>query len=117
MSSIKYNPSAEDLQSFEDWLAERPEIADMVRAVSPWHCYRLKGNARGHYAIYSYNEAGTLTIMHGSDSFMPGFGVFGIEPGDLVVCDCGKYEHATMEQGAESERRIEVMRKLREMDS
>jgi hypothetical protein len=110
VSAIKYNPDEATLLEFEAWLGERPQIADLVRAVPPWHCYRMPSTPLGHYRVYSYSEDGTCTVSHGADSFMPGLSVFGIRPSDLIVCDCGKWEHPTEAQCEATERRIDQLK-------
>lgn len=110
-TGIKYNPSPEDLAQFEAWLAERPAIAEVARAHSPFHCYRLKDhNPKGHYSIHAYDELEdgvALTLRHGRDSTLPGVGVFGIKPEELIVCDCGKWEFPRLEQLEEQKKKIE----------
>jgi hypothetical protein len=98
VSAIKYKPDEDTLRNFEAWLDERPQIRELVNAAPPWHCYRIKDHPGGHYSIHSYNDAGTLTLIHGADSFLPGVSTFGHKPESLVVCDCGTYEWATDQQ-------------------
>lgn len=99
--------------AFETWLADRPPIIqEMAREFPGYICYKSKEN-RGHYRIYSYSEDGTLTLMHGRDSYLPGVNTFGQSPYQLIACDCGNWLPPTAEQIAETGRRIERMRKLR----
>ena len=76
----------------------------------------------GHYVVQSYQtrsadcptHAGgppvTVTIAHGADSFLPGFGVFGIDPADLVPCGCGKWRAPTESQKRFAAARVRAMR-------
>lgn len=94
---------------FQAWLADRPESVRRVAAVVPLTtCYRLKSTGeRGHYMVHSYAENGTLTLRHGRDSTLPGVGVFGINPEDVVRCGCGKWEPPTEAQYRATKARIE----------
>ena len=99
-------------RSYKKWLKSRPEhIRKVAEQFDPNTCYRSKNNARGHYCLYSFdeNEDGTVTlrIIHGRDSFFPGTMVFGIDPNNLVLCDCGKWEPATEEDLQETHQRLE----------
>lgn len=114
MGAINHDPDEEMLRNFHAWVDERPAIRELVTAAPPWHCYRLKDhNPRGHYSIHAYNENGTLTLIHGADSTLPGVGTFGHKPETLIVCDCGKYEWATDQQIAASGEYIEQVAKDR----
>lgn len=117
MSDIKYDPAPEDLTAWELWLSERPaQVVELARKLPPWNCYRLRvknGNLRGHYMIHSYNENGTVTLTHGRDSFLPGVGVFGVKPDEVVPCGCRRWFWPTEEQCSETERRIEMERQAR----
>ena len=87
----------------EAWIATRPpHVAAVMRERPPLTCYRSTENG-GHYWIVAYDEhkdgkTVTLTVAHGSDSFLPGASVFGVEPGTLRECDCGSWEPPTGEQ-------------------
>jgi len=92
-------------QAVEEWAATRPpKVAAVVRSHPPSTCYRSIENP-GHYTIQSYGEPEngtdvTLTILHGADSYAPGISVFGVQPGTLSVCGCGRWSWPTEEQGA-----------------
>lgn len=95
---------------FETWLADRPPIIqEMAREFPGYVCYKSKEN-RGHYRIYSYSEDGTLTLMHGRDSFLPGVMTFGQSPYQLVTCDCGDWLPPTAAQIEETGKRINRVR-------
>ena len=89
------------------WLAERPlNVREVAEHLRPDTCYRSTEN-RGHYCIRSYDEekAGgvTLHVIHGADSFLPGFGVFGVDPGTMRACGCGNWEPFAADDCAEGE--------------
>ncbi len=89
-----------------------PESQACVLKYPPELCYRYE--ERGHYRVVSYGTPingapeGTLPValrmVHGTDSFMPGLGVFGCDPAKLTPCGCGHWAPATPEQ-------IEVLRR------
>lgn len=84
-------------RELEEWLKGRPPIIRELALKYPGDtCYTQEGE--GHYTIISYQESGTLKIVHGRDSFRPGFAVFGVPPETLRVCGCGKWEPPTTEQ-------------------
>ena len=98
-------------EEFEAWLATRPPaVAAAVRAHPPESCYRMSGSA-GHYMIYSYGEPAnggpiTVTLIHGTDSTLPGVSVFGIDPSTLTPCGCGNLEWPRPEQIEKTKKRI-----------
>ncbi len=71
----------------------------------PDTCYRMRDND-GHYRIsgLSGDVYGRITaeIVHGRDSYFPGVLVFGINPADLIVCGCGKWELPEKDQETRS---------------
>ena len=73
-------------------------------------CYRSTEHARLHYTIRSYSEnpngTVTVTLVHGSDSSLPGIATFGQDPAQLLVCGCGKWEFPTDEQIAATASRL-----------
>jgi hypothetical protein len=104
-TSIKYEPDEETLAKFEAWVSapERMHIEDIVRRYSPFHCYRSSENPHAHYAVHAYNDDGTVRVIHGADSFLPGWEVFGYDPEILSVCDCKAFRFATEEETASVE--------------
>jgi hypothetical protein len=87
--------------AFLKWYASRPPRVKKMIELRPFGTCYVSINAsgeRGHYAICSYRENGTIIIQHGADSFLPGVGVFGVLPEDLTLCGCGKWERPTDEQ-------------------
>jgi hypothetical protein len=79
---------------------------NFARQHPPGKCYRLKGDkgAKGRYAIKTVSispktgEVSSLTLLHGADSFAPGFAVGGAMVSDLVPCGCGLWREATDEE-------------------
>lgn len=85
--------TADERAEYDQWLAERPPfIRAQLDRHPPGMCYRYE--SRGHYAIASFGEDGTVTLLHGADSFLPGIGVFGVPSVELERCGCGRYEVA-----------------------
>ena len=112
-ADLYYDPTSLQLKELEDFAAARPHIADIIRTYTPWHCYRINDLAgdplrKGHYAIVAWSDDRTMRIVHGSDSFMPGLSVFGIQPSDLMVCDCGKFRYATDAQLKRTKRALDA---------
>lgn len=107
-TDVKLRPSAEERAALDEWLEDRPQvIQEMARKYPPWHCYRHPPSGpHGHYVIYSYAENGSVTLIHGSDSFLPAMQVFGIPADDLVVCDCGQWRNASAAQAFATDARI-----------
>jgi hypothetical protein len=105
VTSIKYEPDEETLAKFEAWVSdpERMHIEDICRKCSPFHCYRSSENPHAHYAVHAYNDDGSIRVIHGADSFLPGWEVFGYDPELLTVCDCKEYRFATAEETASVE--------------
>lgn len=56
----------------------------------------------------------TLTLVHGSDSYLPGVATFGQPPEQLTPCGCGKWRQPTREQVAAMHERLEALRRARE---
>lgn len=59
----------------------------------------------GHFWIQLYHDDGTVWLLHGRDSTLPGLDVKAHDPSDLAACDCGHWMPATKEQ-AEASRQI-----------
>ena len=76
-----------------------------VQLKYPDTCYLLRDND-GHYRIsgLSGDAKGNVTaeIVHSRDSYFPGVLVFGIDPADLIVCGCGKWELPEKDQETQS---------------
>jgi hypothetical protein len=86
-----------------------PAVQAVMRAHPPVTCYHDSANAkRGHYWIRSYintrsTEDGSpgpvlICMVHGSDSFLPGMTVNGMNPTEISVCGCGQWKPATDDQ-------------------
>lgn len=112
-TDLRYEPDEAALTSWELWLSERPEIEAYARQCPPWNCYRKRGQHAGHYAVESYNPNGTVTLNHGSDSFLPGIQVFGVPVADLEPCGCRRWRWASKEQAEQTIRRIERAREIK----
>lgn len=99
---------------FLAWAAKRPPKVRAVAEQYPmWNCYRSTKN-RGHYQIGAYMEPRnphdpvTVTLVHGTDSFLPGVAVYGQPPDELEPCGCGEWLPPTKEQIAETRAEIEA---------
>lgn len=98
-----------DEVEFERWLSEpdRPEAVRKLARMYPPVCYRSTTD-RGHYRIIAYAEDNTVRLVHGRDSYLPGFSVFGYKPADLVKCECGEWDMPTPSQQKFSRRRVKA---------
>lgn len=93
-----YEVSPEDLASYTAWADKLPPAArEVALRLRPNTCYRSTENP-GHYVIYSVSNEGTVKLIHGADSYMPGFSVFGVDPQTLTECDCKLWELPTEAQ-------------------
>jgi hypothetical protein len=111
-TDLKYNPDAETLAMSQTWLSTRPEIIrELFAKCPPWNCYRSKemGTA-AHYSIAAYDENGTVRVIHGRDSFLPGVSVFGVKPETLVACGCGAFKFPTTAQVAKTGEKLKARR-------
>lgn len=52
----------------------------------------------GHFWIQRYNDDGSLWVLHGRDSVLPGLDVPTLDPDDLTDCACGHWMPPTKEQ-------------------
>ena len=88
-------------EELEAWIETLPDFVQVVvREKPPITCYRSSVN-KGHYWLerVAENEGNlTYTVLHGSDSFLPGFEVFGVDPKTLIPCGCNQWEFPTEEQ-------------------
>lgn len=86
------------------WIEDMPpEIAAVARAYPMTTCYRSSEDPKWHYVIQGYDQdkeggAITVTLVHGSDSTLPGVCTFGQAIEQLIKCDCGKWEGPTVMQ-------------------
>lgn len=86
--------TTEQKQEWENWLSERPEnIRKVAERIVPWKKYRdirISEDIGNRYSPRSYEEEadGSVTITcEKSNEEMPilgGYGVFGMNPDDLV---------------------------------
>lgn len=74
----------------------------IAEAYPGYQCY--KDWFGGHYWIQRYNDDGSVWLLAGRDSPLPGLDVPSVDPKTLTVCDCGSWMPATKEQAAESRR-------------
>jgi len=104
MTAIIYKPDADTLASFDAWRTapERAHLAKIIGKYSPFHCYKRVNDSglQGHYAMFSYCNDGTVTVVHGWDSFFPRTKVFGVPPESLELCDCGAFDFEPPEASA-----------------
>ena len=59
-------------------------------------CHRDKHG--GHYWIQVYNDDGSVWLLHGRDSILPGLDIPKGKPSELELCDCGRWMPASKEQ-------------------
>lgn len=94
-------------QELKDWIESRPlrikEVAQKL-ITSDNSCLRSTKYKNNHYRLYSIGETKKIpfkivvSLVHGNDSFLPGFRVFGVDPEDLIVCNCGKWSLSKLEE-------------------
>jgi len=100
------------LETLEDFYSSMPkETAEVARLYPPDTCYRSVENPKHHYTISSYfdtdeNGLVTVTLVHGSDSTLPGIGTFGQDPRQLIKCGCGNWKPPTESQTKETRKKI-----------
>lgn len=87
--------------SLETWVLSLPEcVQRVVRERPPSICYRSLEND-GHFWLEGVKEKNGVvlySIIHGSDSFLPGFLVDQVDPNTLIPCDCGQWERPSAEK-------------------
>lgn len=110
-----------------------PEVTERLAFIERLYpkdqCYRNRGDARHHFKIHSYevgqthscSEPGcthetdptvvTVTLIHGSDSSLPGVAAMGFDPKILMACGCSKWEFPSDEQVARTRAYIESQRR------
>ena len=89
--------SEEQKQIWDDWLAERPKcVRDVAEKIVPWKKYRdirSESDIGNRYSPVSYDEHedGTVTVCCEKSNeelpFLGGYGVFGMNPNDLIEAD------------------------------
>jgi hypothetical protein len=98
---------------WREWVASRPENVRVWAEKLPPCCYRHAGQPSGHYWLYSFDvgqdDTVTVKLVHGSDSFMPGFAVFGVDPADLIPCNCSGWLEGTPMQAEDSTKKADAM--------
>lgn len=83
--------------AYAKWLGTCPlVIQNVADAHSGLTCH--KDILGGHYWIQMFNDDGTLWLLHGRDSTLPGLDVKNHDASDLSTCDCGNWMPATKEQ-------------------
>jgi hypothetical protein len=83
---------------FTGCLTGRARIA--AEAFPGYTCY--KDFTGGHFWIQRYNDDGTLWLLHGRDSVLPGLDIPQCDPSDLRGCNCGAWMPPTKEQMRDS---------------
>jgi hypothetical protein len=56
----------------------------------------------GHFWVQRYNDDGTIWVLHGRDSVLPGLDVPQFDPNELKDCACGDWMPPTKEQMRDS---------------
>ena len=59
-------------------------------------CHRDK-ITDAHVWIQRYNDDGSVHVLHGRDSVLPGLEIPALDAGCLLDCDCGEWMPATKE--------------------
>jgi len=87
----------EQKQEWEQWLAERPEnVREVAKKIVPWKRYkdkRVKDDIGNRYSPRSYEEQedGSVTVTCEKTNeevpFLGDYGVFGMNPNDLIEAD------------------------------
>ena len=86
-------PTPEQAQGWESWVAERPDnVREVARRFDPWTLYRLKSSGhRVTVGAFDEEEDGRVTLrvnVSGEFNFVTfERSVFGIDPNDLEECD------------------------------
>lgn len=104
---VNSGADSEKRAAFDAWVQTRPEVVRKVATMWPgWKCYRHRVDPRIHVGIWSYDEDGNITVVHGRDSHLPGLGGHGLTPMLFLDCGCGKFEEATKEQVAATKKAV-----------
>lgn len=87
----------EQKQEWKQWLSERPEnVREVAQKIVPWKRYRdksIEDDIGNRYSPRSYDEQedGSVTITcektNDEMTFLGGYGVFGMNPNDLIEAD------------------------------
>lgn len=86
-------PTAEQLQGWKDWVADRPEeVRTVAERFDPWTLYRLKSSGhRVTVGAFDEEQDGKVTLrvnVTGEFNFVTfERSVFGVNPDDLEECD------------------------------
>jgi len=90
-------PTLEQKKGWEEWLSGRPEnVRSVAERLVPWKKYRYKRvveDIGNRYSPRAYSEEAdgsvTVTCEKSNDKmpFLGGYGVFGIDPNDLIEAD------------------------------
>ena len=85
----------------EEWVQTLPkEIEKIVREKPPTICYRSIEN-KGHFwleGITIKDNVVSYMVLHGNDSFLPGFSVPYVNPESLMPCGCGEWQRPSLDQ-------------------
>ncbi len=77
----------------QKWIESRPPaVREVARKLAIHSCFKSTQN-KGHYKLYAIDETDPVTvkIIHGSDSFLPGYEIFNVNPDTLEPCNCGEW--------------------------
>ena len=83
---------AEFLSEVEDPLAHAAALKHPAVLRGQYACYQSTSDLGGHYRIQSYGSDGSLVLIHGADSTLPGMQVFGAESAETIPCNCGRWQ-------------------------
>src|SRR5260370_290093 len=67
----------------------------------------------GHYWIQVFNDDGSVWLLHGRDSVLPGLDIPKGKANELSLCDCGRWMPTTKEQAQGSRRLVKVVAESR----
>lgn len=68
----------------------------------------------GHYWIQVFNDDGSVWLLHGRDSVLPGLDVPKGKPEELSLCDCGRWMPASKEQAKQTRYLVSKMAQARQ---
>jgi hypothetical protein len=77
-----------------------PKARAIAEAHKGFICH--KDITGGHFWIQRYNDDGTLWVLHGRNSVLPGLDVRQFDPDELKDCACGKWMPPSKEQMQDS---------------
>jgi hypothetical protein len=103
----------------EQWLrylsavGQYPEPARTVALEHPGvACHRDQYG--GHYWIQVFNDDGSVWLLHGKDSILPGLDIPKGKPSELELCDCGRWVPASKETAQQTRRFVQQVQSSRQ---